>query len=290
MAELQQQPRTTGGRLRNWWEAERRRVTGGSPAARLHQLNRRRPVLRMLIARDLKKRYENSYLGYLWTFLEPAMLLAIYYIVFKHLARFSQPDYMLFMATAMMPWLWFRSTVRGAASVIGKNSKLVSSINLPREIYPLSTALTEGVEYLLTLPLVGIIAIVYGHGLTQYVVFVPFAMLLQLILVTGMALLMSSLTTLFKDIDRLLSSVLRVLFYLTPVIYPTGRLDQYPIAQKIFVLDPLVGIMEIHRKAFYPDTEITATMLTVSIVGSLLIFVVGWAVFMRLERSVLKEL
>jgi ABC-2 type transport system permease protein len=122
------------------------------------------------------------------------------------------------------------------------------------------------------------------------VVFVPFAMVLMLILVTGMALLMSALTTLFKDIDRLLSSVLRVMFYLTPVIYPTGRLDQYEIARKIFVLDPLVGIMEIHRKAFYPETEITSTMLTVSIAGSLLIFVVGWAVFIKLERAVLKEL
>jgi ABC-2 type transport system permease protein len=289
VAELQQQPRATGGRVRDWWESERRRVTGGSPAARIHQLNRRRPVLRMLITRDLKKRYENSYLGYLWTFLEPAMLLGIYYIVFHNMAKFSQPDFMLFMATAMMPWLWFRSTVRGASSIIGKNAKLVSSINLPREIYPLSLALTEGVEYLLTLPLVAVIAVIYGHGLTHYVVFVPFAMVIELVLVTGMALLMSSLTTLFKDIDRILGSVLRVLFYLTPVIYPTGRIHN-EIAQKIFVLDPLVGIMEIHRKSFYPDTEITGYMLTVSIVGSLLIFVVGWAVFMKLERSVLKEL
>jgi ABC-2 type transport system permease protein len=290
VAELEQSPRTLGGRVRDWWEAESRRVTGGSPAARIHQLNRRRPVLRMLIARDLKKRYENSYLGYLWTFLEPAMLLGIYYIVFHNLAKFSQPDFMLFMATAMMPWLWFRSTVRGASSVIGKNSRLVSSINLPREIYPLSLALTEGVEYLLTLPLIGVIALVYGHGITHYVVYVPFAMVLMLILVTGMALLMSALTTLFKDIDRVLGSILRVLFYLTPVIYPTGRLDEYELAQKFFVMDPLVGIFEIHRKAFFPETEVTGTMITVSVVGSILVFIVGWAVFIKLERSVLKEL
>jgi ABC-2 type transport system permease protein len=218
------------------------------------------------------------------------MLLGIYYIVFHNLAKFDQPDFMLFMATAMMPWLWFRSTVRGGSSSITKNSRLVSSINLPREIYPLSLALTEGVEYLLTLPLVGVIAVIYGHGLTHYVVFVPVAMARELILVPGMAPLMSAITTLFKDIDRILGSILRVLFYLTPVIYPTGRLDEYAIAKKIFVLDPLVGIFEIHRKAFFPETEVTGTMITVSIVGSLLVFVFGWAVFMKLERSVLKEL
>lgn len=290
VAELQPTPRATGSRIRDWWEAERRRVTGGSPAARIHQLNRRRPVLRMLIARDLKRRYENSYLGYAWTFIEPTLLLAIYWLVFHGLAKFDQPDFMLFMGTAMMPWLWFRSTVRGGSSSISKNSRLVSSINLPREIYPLSLALTEGVEYLLTLPIVGVLAVVYQHGITRYVVFVPFAMVLELFLVTGMALLMSAVATLFKDLDRILGTILRVLFYLTPVIYPTGRLDEYAIAKKFFLMDPLVGIFEIHRKAFFPETAVTGTMITVSIVGSLLVFVFGWAVFMKLERAVLKEL
>jgi ABC-2 type transport system permease protein len=93
----------------------------------------------------------------------------------------------------------------------------------------------------------------------------------------------------FQDIDRILSSLLRVMFYLTPVIYPTGRIHN-EVGQKLFQLDPLVGIFELHRKVFYPDTEITGFMLTVSIVGSLLVFVVGWAVFIRLERSMLKEL
>ncbi len=78
------------------------------------------------------------------------------------------------------------------------------------------------------------------------------------------------------------------MFYTTPVIYPTGRI--HGVVQKIFVLDPLVGIFELHRKIFFPETSVTAFMVTVSVVGSLVVFVVGWAVFIRLERAMLKEL
>ena len=288
MTEVEHRPSPFGS-LREWWEQELRRPTGGSPAARIAQLNRRRNVLRMLVIRDLKKRYENSYLGYAWTLFEPAMLLGIYFLVFHNLAKFTQPDFLLFMACALMPWLWFRNTIRGASSVITGNSRLVTSINLPREIYPLALALTEGIEYLITLPLVGALAVAYGREPHWYLALLPLVMLLQLIFVSGAALLMSALATMFNDIDRILSSLLRVLFYLTPVIYPTGRIHN-AIAQKFFVLDPLVGIFELHRKVFYPHTPVTAYMLTVSIVGSLLVFVLGWAVFIRFERAMLKEL
>lgn len=288
MAELEQRP-TPFGSLRAWWEQESRRPTGGSPAARTAQLVRKRNVLGMLVTRDLKKKYENSYLGYAWTLLEPAMLIGIYWIVFSQVAKLGVDDYVLFIATALMPWLWFRNSVTGASNVISQNSKLVSSISMPREIYPVALVLTEGVEFLATLPLVWIIAAIYGVGPSVYLVFLPLVILLELVMVLGVALLMSALTTLFSDIERVLSSFLRILFYLTPVIYPTGRIHN-SVAHKIFVLDPLVGIFEMHRKVFFPDTHVTAGMITTSIVGALLFFVVGWAVFIRLERPMLKEL
>lgn len=287
MAELEHRPSPLGS-LRSWWELETRRPTGGSPAARIAQLNRRRPVLRMLVARDFKKRYENSYLGYAWALIEPALLIFIYYLVFGRIGRLGLDDYVLFIATAMMPWLWFRNVVQGASGSISGNSKLVSSINLPREIYPVALTLTEGLEFLMTLPLVWILAAIYGVAPSHYLVYLPLVILLEFVLVVGAALLMSALTTMFRDIERVLSSFLRVLFYLTPVIYPTGRIHGAP--HVVYTLDPLVGIFELHRKVFFPETEITAQMLTVSIVGSLLVFAVGWWVFIRFERSMLKEL
>src|SRR4051812_29822765 len=288
VAELEHRP-TPLSALRDWWDRETRRPTGGSPAARMAQINRRRNVLRMLITRDLKKKYESSYLGYAWTLLEPAMLIGIYYLVFHNIARLHIQDYILFIATALMPWLWFRNVVTGASNVITQNSRLVSSMNLPREIYPVGLTLTEGVEYLLTLPLVWVIALIYQVPPTRFLVFLPVAMVIELVLCFGVALLMSALTTLFADIERVIGSFMRILFYLTPVIYPSGRIHN-EVAQKIFNLDPLVGIFELNRKVFFPDTQITVSMMTTSVVGAALFFAAGWAVFIRLERSMLKEL
>jgi ABC-2 type transport system permease protein len=275
--------------LRRWWAQETRRPTGGSPAARIAQLNRRRNVLWMLVLRDLKKKYESSYLGYAWTLLEPAMLIFIYWLVFGQVARFGVHHYVLFIATAMMPWLWFRNVVQGASGAIAQNSKLVSSINLPREIYPIALTLTEGLEFLLTLPMVWLIALIYRVPPTHYLVYLPLAILLELVLVTGVALLMSAITTLFADIERILQSLLRIMFYVTPVLYPTGRIHN-AVAHKFFVLDPLVGIFDLHRAIFFPNTSVTPGVIAISVVGAVLSFVVGWLVFIRLERSMLKEL
>jgi ABC-2 type transport system permease protein len=217
VAELEHRP-TPFGSLRAWWEQESRRPTGGSPAARTAQMVRKRNVLGMLVTRDLKKKYESSYLGYAWTLFEPALLLGIYYLVFRRIAGVRYPDYILFIATALMPWLWFRNCVTGASNVITQNSRLVASISMPREIYPVALVLTEGVEFLATLPLVWVIAAIYGDPPTRYLVFLPLVIVIELVMVLGVALLMSALTTLFSDIERVLSSFLRILFYLTPVV------------------------------------------------------------------------
>ena len=288
MAQLEHQPSGLD-ELRRWWEQESRRPTGGSPAARIAQLARRHNVLWMLVVRDLKKKYENSYLGYAWALLEPASLIGVYWLVWGHVSRLHINNYILFIATAMMPWLWFRNSVMGSSGSIAGNARLVSSINLPREIYPVALAITEGIEYLGTLPIVWILAAIYGVPPSpRFFLILPLAIALEFVLVVGAALLMSALTTLFRDVERVLGSFMRVLFYLTPVIYPSGRL--HGALHTIFVVDPLVGIFNLNRAVFFPHTQITFQMIAISVVGSVLMFVIGWAVFIRLEHSMLKEL
>jgi ABC-2 type transport system permease protein len=288
VAQLEHQPAGLP-ELRAWWEQESRRPTGGSPAARFAQLVRRRTVLWMLVVRDLKKKYENSYLGYAWALLEPASLIAVYWLVWGHVSRLHISNYILFIATAMMPWLWFRNAVMGSSGSIAGNARLVSSINLPREIYPIALAITEGIEYLGTLPVVWVLALIYRVPPSpRFLLILPVAIFLELILVVGAALLMSALTTLFRDVERVLGSFMRVLFYLTPVIYPSGRL--HGALHTIFVIDPLVGIFNLNRAVFFPGTQLTFQMMAISVIGSVVMFVVGWAVFIRLEHSMLKEL
>jgi len=274
--------------LREWWQRETRRPTGGSFAARIAQVHRRRDVLRMLVTRDLKRKYSNSYLGYAWTLLDPALMIAVYWLVWGQVARLGIHDYVLFLATAMMPWIWFRSAVSGSTSIIYGSARMVTSISLPREIYPIGLVLTKMAEFFITLPMVWVLALLYHNPPTKWLWAVPFAILLQLMLVTGIGLMLSAVATLFRDVERALHSFMRVLFYLTPVIYPTGRL--HGKIHALFVLNPLVGIFDIHRAAFFPETVVTGQMVLISVIGSVFFFVAGWGVFIKLERQMLKEL
>lgn len=289
MTDLGTQASLPSGGFRQWWEQERRRPTGGSVAARIAQISRRRDVLRILVARDLKRKYATSYLGYAWTLLEPALTIAIYWLIWGHVARLAIQNYVVFIATAMVPWIWFRNCVNSSTGVLRGNAKLVSSISLPREIYPLELCLTKTVEFFFMLPIVAVLALSYGMHPTHYVVYLPLVFALELVLNIGLALLFSALTTLYTDVEHGLTVAMRLLFYLTPVLYPTSRL--HGAIATIYQLNPLVGILEVHRAVWFGGSlAISPGHIAISVLGSVLCFVVGWSVFIKVEPAVLKEL
>jgi ABC-2 type transport system permease protein len=274
--------------LRLWWEQEISRPSGGSVASRAARLQQRWGVLRMLVVRDLKRKYATSYLGYVWTVLDPALQVAVYWLVWGQVARIGVPNYVLFISVAMMPWQWFRSALSGSTDAITGNAKLVTTVNLPREIYPLSQVITRMIEFLATLPLVAVIGLIYGTLPDRFLIYLPAVVALQFVLLVGCSLLLSATATLFRDVDKALASFLRILMYLSPILYPTGRLGRQ--FQTLFALNPLVGIINLYRKMWFPQTPVTAGMLTTSIVGALFFFVVGCYAFARLEGRMLKEL
>lgn len=277
-------------RLRWWWEQESRRPTGGSPAARVAQIYRRRDMLRTLVARDLKKKYSTSYLGYMWTLLEPSLLIAVYWAIFAHVVRLGVHHYVLFLAVGVLPFNWFRQCVNGGTDALTGNSKLISSINLPREIYPLALVVVKTIEYLLTIPIIVFVAILYSKAPSpSHLPYFFLSLFLEFTLNLGLVLLFSAWTTLFNDLERALTSFLRLWFYLSPVLYPTGRVPG--VGRQLYELNPLVGIIELQRSVWFAhQTTLTWHVVLVSFVGAVVAFVGGWYAFIRLEPAVLKEL
>jgi ABC-2 type transport system permease protein len=260
--------------------------------ARIAQIWRRRDVYVLLVARGLKLKYEQSVLGYAWSLIEPLMLIGVYWIIFAHVARLGIRHYPLFVASGMMAWLMFNGSLSTAVGSLKGNAGIIRTINLPREIYGLAEVTAELIEYLLSLPVVVVVALAYRDGPDwKYVAMLPLAIVLELVLVTGIGFFLSALNTLLRDVQRILRVVLRVLFYLSPVVYPASRL--HGIGAQIYAWNPLVGVIEINRAVFYPDLVKWDTLMTHllhSVIGSVVFFVLGWALFIRLERPVLKEL
>lgn len=290
MTQVQQPPGLlTEWRL--WWDYERGRLIGGGPIARITQIRRRTNVLYELIARGLKVQYRESFLGYAWSLLEPLLLVGVYWIVFGRVARFGMPHYPLFIASAIMPWLFFNGTLSQCAASLRRNSGLVRSVTLPREIYPLASVGEQGAEYLFSLPVVFLVGALYGIAPSRYLLWLPVALAVEVVLVTGLGLMLAALNALLRDVQKILRLVLRVLFYLSPVLYPTSRV--HGPWSVLYQLNPLVGILQVNRAVWYPNLVPPGTLLAqfgVSCAGAVLFFVIGWWAFISLERHVLKEL
>ncbi|MGL3149849.1 ABC transporter permease [Microbacterium sp. A82] len=263
----------------------------GTPRRYLHSLW-------LLSGRDLKVRYATSFLGYLWSVLDPLVMSLIYWFVFTQVFQrdVGQDPYIIFLITALLPWVWFNTSVSDFTRAFKKDARLVRSTNIPRSIWINRIVLSKGLEFLFALPVLAVFVIInmlvetnpdkvvqIGWGILWF----PVAIVLQVILLMGLGLLVAPLCALYSDLERTTGLILRALFYATPIIYSVSNLPA-PF-DTIASFNPLAGIFTLYRMAFFPG-EWQLTTVLIGAVMSLAIFALGSWVFRTLERPVLKEL
>ncbi|MCW3839933.1 ABC transporter permease [Micromonospora yasonensis] len=265
-----------------------------------------RNSLRILVKRDLAVKYQQSLLGYFWSLLEPLGMGLIYWFVFgvlysgatrRHLGE-AAGSYPLFLITGIFAWMWASSALSEATNALTGQARLITTMNVPRQVFPIGRVTGRFAEYLAGLPiLAGIAAIYLAHGKIHPgwwpLLALPLAVAVQFVLLVGLALLLSACNVLMRDIERFMRLIIRVLFYATPIIYPLTlvRDSGMPTWIKIgYELNPLVGIFQLHHAIWYPDQFPDARLLAVTVLDSLLVLAAGWWSFRRLEPAVLKEL
>jgi ABC-2 type transport system permease protein len=269
-------------------------VAGQVVPARLGTLWNSRRILTLLVTRDLKVKYADSVLGYVWSILDPLMMAGVYWFVFAKLMnrQVGESPYIVFLLCAMLPWQWASTSLRTSMKALSKDAKLVRSTNLPREIWVLRTVLSKFAEFVFAIPVIAFFALVNNADLSWRVVFVPLAVLIQAVLLTGAGLLLAPLAVLYGDVQRLMGIVIRLLFYFSPILYGLhdvkGRLGS--VAESLYIINPLAGIFDLYRVAFFPDQWAGWTSVVVAAVMSVLLLVAGVVVFRRLEGAVLKEI
>jgi ABC-type polysaccharide/polyol phosphate export permease len=257
----------------------------------------RRSVLWTLVVRDLRVRYSQSVLGYVWTILDPLLMSLIYFLVFVGI--FDRGDlghvpYFLFLLVGLLSWQWFSGCLTDTSRAIVQEAKLVRSTNLPREVWVLRVVLSKGVEYLLSLPVLVAFVVFYmvrGQAhLNGWLVLFPFGVLLQFIASVGIGLLLAPITALVTDTQRVIRIFMRMLFYGTPVIYAVDLVPE-PF-DKIMWLNPMTGVLELMRAGFFAHDRLPILWgaIVTSAVVSVALLLIGNTVFGRLERAVLKEI
>jgi ABC-2 type transport system permease protein len=262
------------------------------------ELWRHRDALRLLVRRDLTVRYQQSVLGYLWTMLEPLATAATYWFVFGVLYGDKRPadgePYVLFLVSGLFAWIWVSGVLGDATTVLTVQRRLITAIRMPRELFPLSRVVSKFFEYLASLPVLVAVAVAYRAPFGRNLLLLPVAVTLQLILLTGLALLLSSLNVMLRDVERFVKLLQRILMYGLPVVYPLSKLLDAPLpawVKTAYQLNPLVGIFELYHAAWLgPGHAPPLHLVVTAAVGSFAFLVVGVRVFARLEPAVLKEL
>ncbi|WBU38168.1 ABC transporter permease [Homoserinibacter sp. YIM 151385] len=256
-----------------------------SPATRY------RRSLWLLTKRDLRVRYSTSALGYLWSILDPLLMAGIYWFVFTQVFNrdsVGHHPYIVFLLSALLPWMWFTGSVSDATRAFTREAKLIRSTTIPRSIWVLRLVCSKGLEFLFSLPVLAAFAIWTGAELRWEIVFFPVAIVLQAILIFGIGLIVAPLVVFFRDLERAVKLVLRFMFYASPIIYGLADLRDLGLHQ-LAAFNPLFGIFSLYRAAFF-EGQLDWYVIGVGAAISVALLVIGLLVFRRAIPTVLKEM
>lgn len=252
--------------------------------------SRYRRSLWLLTTRDLRVRYSTSFLGYLWSILDPLVMAGIYWFVFTQVfdKGVGHEPYIVFLLCGLLPWMWFTGSISDATRAFTREAKLVRSTTIPRTIWVSRLVLSKGIEFVASIPVLAVFAIMSGAILHWEAFSFLLAIVIQAVLTLGIALIVAPLVVFFRDLERAVKLALRFLFYASPIIY--GLQDLAPLGlQAIGAFNPLSGIITLYRAAFFPE-QLDWFAVLISAVMSVVLFAIGILVFRRTIRTVLKEI
>lgn len=241
------------------------------------ELVRYREMFTGLVNREVRARYKGSALGFLWSLLNPLLMMAVYSLVFSVYLRINIPNYTFFLFCGLLPWGWFNTSITNATSTIVANGNLIKKVYFPLEILPLVNVTTNLVNFLFSLPvLFGLMALTQVP-FTLNILFLPLLIVIQFLLTLGISLILCTLNTFFRDVEQLLGPILLAWFYVTPVIYQASAIpDQFRF---LFYANPMAPLIASYQRIFYAGQPPLLEHLLYGCGVGAAFFLIGYAIF-----------
>ncbi len=247
-----------------------------------------RELLKTNIKKEIRGKYKGSWLGVLWTFLNPLLMLAVYAFVFPHILRVDVENYTIFMIVALIPWNFFTTAVQNGTNSIVLNGNILKKVYFPREIIPISVTTSQLINFLITCLIMVVFIVVSGVGFSIHILLFPLLVLIQYVLTLGITFILSAVTVYVRDVSHFVSVVLMLGFYGTPIVYLSSMLPKK--LQLILKFNPMAQLVEGYRSILYYHRLPDLDMLLIWGIASLAILVLGYLAFKRMERSFVEEL
>lgn len=260
----------------------------------LKQLVEYRELLRTLVSKDIRSRYKGSVLGFAWNFAIPLLQLLVFWVLFGLIVKMAPPgDYpfALFLFTGLLPWNFLANSLMGGAMAIVGNANLVKKIYFPLQILPFTKVVSEFISLLLGMIVLGVIVVVFGVGLSWYLLLLPVPFLVQIVFISGLTYLFACANVFFRDVQHIIGIVVMAWMYVTPVLYPINIIETKPAwAQLAVHLNPMTGIINFYQKLVLDHALPNMAWFAYSAATAAVLFVVGFVVFNRYKYGFEEEI
>lgn len=252
-------------------------------------LARHRDLILMMTWRGFSARYRGSVGGLLWSLIQPIVMMVIYTVVFSLFLKIrfttdaSPITFSVYLLCGLLPWNAFSEGLQVSKDVIRSNTNLVKRVVFPVEILPLNAALTATIHqligFLLLIPLCGIV----NQTLYPTIVFIPVILMLQLLLAVGLNWITASFAVYLPDLGQIVSLILGVWFFLTPIFYPEDIAP--PQAAILFQVNPMARLIRLYRDAFMAGLWPHWESLLLTLMICLFVFLWGYFLFMHSKKG-----
>ena len=251
------------------------------------ELYQYRELLKTNVQKEIRGKYKGSFLGVLWSFLNPLLMVLVYALVFPYIMRTNVDNYLVYLITGVIPWNFFTTCITTGCNCVWINGGIIKKVYFPREILPISVVAAGLINFLISCIIILLFVLFGGIGFSVQLLWLPLIAIIQSALSLGLLFILSAINVYVRDIEYLVGFLLNLLFYATPILYTA---DMFPESIRwVLYLNPMTTIIESYRNIFYYQQSPALTSLMIVFMVSFIILIIGYLIFKKLERGFAEE-
>lgn len=251
----------------------------------ISELYQYRELLKTSIKKEIRGKYKASFLGVLWSFINPLLQVLVYAIVFPYMMRDTGDDYIIYLVTGILPWTFFQTVINECVISVKKNSGIIKKVYFPRVILPLSSAISGLINFFISCLIILFFCLIFKVGFSWHFLYaIPLA-IIECVLALGIGLALGAVDAYVQDLEYIVNFILTMAFYGSPIVYQMSLFESNTLFLKIIQLNPMTKIIMGYRDAFlYHVTPPLTDFIYVSVIACI-VLVLGYMIFKKLEKG-----
>lgn len=240
-------------------------------------------LLKLLIKKEITLRYRRTYLGFLWSLLNPLLTALVLFIAFNIFMRFEIENFALFLLAALFPWTWFAASVTMSTNTLTSNVSLIKKVTFPKQFLLLATIIAQLVNFVFSLPvLIGLVFYYGGAPNLNWLIGIPVLITIQFTVIYGLSLIISMANAFFRDLEYIVTVLISLLFWMTPIIYPLKAVPED--VRVLLVMNPATYLMQAWRDLFF-NNMLNWHNIAISAITAAVVLLAGLLIFKKLDRK-----